>query len=290
MEYPDFVSKKLEEISKRTETDIEEVKKEYEKFFNSDFIQGDEQFTNDEDRHQYAKNVFWTRYILRKPVKSFNLIPIGMDSIRKSKKTGMENTSMFCLDDKGDIRRVTLKGDICKAVKNLSLWSMYKDIKLGEFKDSKDLIADDRADFNNPEKLSVSPEDLLSNQEFPEVKIIDAGKQLSKVGSDGYVVKTDWKCIRGIVLRYNKSGEDADSEWGVYTIVDESVDPDKMEPEVSPSGEILPPGFSVWTSPNLMNYGVESECRFIGTIQKSQDGKVSMNAYSVIPIHAHYED
>ena len=135
----------------------------------------------------------------------------------------------------------------------------------------------------------MDPQQLLDNLGYEKTTIIDAGNNLSKQGSDGYVVKTDWKCMRGFVQRSNRSADDAESEWGVYTIVDETVDPDKMEPEVTPSGEILPPGFSVWISPTLMNYAPESECLFYGTITKSQDGKVSMNCYCIIPLHAKIE-
>ena len=290
MEYPDFVAKKLEEISKRTDIPLEQVQKEYENFFNSDFIRDDSQFADDDERHRYAKGVFWTRYILRKPVKAFNFIPIGMDSVRKGKSTGLLNTAIFALDDKGKLSRISLKGDVCKSVKDITLFSMYKGVQLGEFKDSADLIADDRAEFKNPIQVNMDPKQLVDTLNIEYTTVIDANRHLSKIDSTGYVDKTDWKAVRGFIQRANKSGPDSDSEWGVYTIVDETVDPEKIEPEVTPSGEILPPGFSVWISPNLMNYGRESECVFLGTITKDTKGKISMNCYSVVPLYVHVED
>ena len=289
MEYPDFVMEKLKAISQRTEIELEQLKKEYQTFFESDFIKDDKQFANDDERHRYAKGVFWTRYILRKPVKPFNLIPIGADSVRKN-KAGVNNTSVFALDSKGKLRRVSFKGDICKVAKNLTFFSMYKDVSLSEFKDSSDLLADNRAVFKDPVKVNMSAEQLLETLGYDRVTILDAKNNLSKMGSDGYLVRTDWKCIRGIVQRHNRSPEDAESEWGVYTISDETVDPDKMEPEVTPSGEILPPGFSVWVSPSLMNYGMESECLFYGTLQADTKGKVTMNCYCIVPLHVHTEE
>ena len=286
MEYPSFVTKKLEQISNRTGIQLEKIKDDYEKFFNSDFMKDDSQFENDEERHRYAKGVFWTRYILRKPVKEFNLIPIGMDSVRKN-KSGINYASIFALDDKGKIRRVSLKGEVCKVVKDLTLFSMYKEIKLGEFKDSSDLVADDRAVFEKPIQVNMDPKQLVETLGITETTIADAENNLSKKDSTGYVDKNDWKSINGFIQRANRNKEDAENEWGVYTIVDETVDPDEQEPEVTPSGEVLPPGFSIWISPNLMNYGIESECKFLGTISKNTKGKVTMNCYAVVPLYVH---
>ena len=285
MELPEFVTKKLEDISKRTSIDIEQVKKDYEKFFNSDFIKEDTSFANDEDRHTYAKGVFWTRYILRKPTKPFDLIPIGVDSVRKSKATSLMNTSLFCLDTKGKIRRVSMKGDVCKEVKNIVFWSLYKGVMLGEFRDSPDLLADDRAEFEKPIKINASPMQLLEQLDIERTTIIDAKDHLSRVGSDGYVIKDDWKAIQGLVQRTNKNPEDSENEWGIVSLADETVDPEKMEPEVTASGEILPPGFTIFCSPSLLTFARDSEVLFLGPIVKNKNGQISMNGYCIVPIH-----
>lgn len=286
MEYPDYVIKKLEVISERIQKPMNELKKEYESFF--DDLVEDAQLPTDEERHRYAKAYFWNKYALRPQTKPFDIIPIGMDSVRKSKKDGMLNTSVFALDMKGKLRRISLKGDVCNDAKNLTFFSMYKGVELGTFRNSNDLSGDDRAEFNEPHKVDMSPETMIDTLGFDEVVLVSilSGENLSNVGSDGYVDKTDWKCIRGMIQRQTQSQPDSDSEWGVYTVVDESLDPEKMEPEITPSGQILPPGFSVWISPSLMNYPPLSQCKFLGTTQKDKkSGKISMNCYCVVPVY-----
>jgi len=139
-------------------------------------------------------------------------------------------------------------------------------VKLGEFS-SGDLVADNRAKFNNPVKLKLSPQEILAKIGIQRVANLSQAKNfLSKIGSDGYVVETDWKVVRGIIVRAYRGTRKDGTGFGVYTIVDDSLEDEPM-----------------------VTYAVESECDFAGTIQVGSDGQPFMNAYLVIPVHARTE-
>jgi len=285
VEYPENVLKKLEQIANKGSTSLEDIKKKYEEFFNDDFIQQDEQFADDADRHQYCIQVFWNKYILRPPVSPKTIIPIGLTDANKSKK-GNLTADMYVIDGAdGKLKRIVLRGDSANLVKKVVLFHKYENVELGSFRDSTDLIADDRANFDKPIKIEAKPEQIIEKLGFQKCTIAEAGNNLSKVGSDGYVDKTDWKIIRGVIASEKQCGPDADWKWGIYTVTDNTVKDD--EPEVTPDGRVIPPGFTIWSTPLMMTNPVDSQCDFIGTITKDQkDGRISMRAGCILLIHA----
>jgi hypothetical protein len=290
MELPPFVVEKLEKIAERLETDIALVQAEYEEIFNDPFVQKDPQFTSDEQRHRWASGAFWNRNMSRRPAVPTTIVPIGVDSIKNNKTTGFPQTSLFVLDTRGKLRRISMTGDICFKTKQINFFNMYKDVKLSEFKDSSDFGADDRAKFENPAPVDINPVDIIDQLKIERVPISDAHNHLSKVGSDGYANKNDWKCIHGFV-GYSKqtSYEEGDyGEWG--KIIVSSGEEEKTA--VNAAGEIVNAGFNCWTSPTLQNYPKDSECYFLGPIvegkRKTKDGReeitIAMNCYCIIPI------
>lgn len=286
IELPDFVTKKIEEISSRTEISPQEITKDYLDLFQDPFIQEDQSFKTDHDRHSYASMVLWTRYISRPPVKDFEIITAGVSPIRATKKTGSLQSAMFVFA-KGDskLKRLVFSGDVARHVNDITLLAKYTNVKLGQFKDGGDLIADPRSKFEDPIAVNLDTERIIGLVKAKRINIKDAPKFPSKVGSDGYVDHTDWRVIRGIIIRGN-SGKDEKTggEWGVYTISDQTVDD---EPKVGPDGKVMRPGFTIWVSPRLMSWRDESECDFLGTVQIGQKNKEpSMNCYLILPVHA----
>jgi len=82
---------------------------------------------------------------------------------------------------------------------------------------------------------------------------------------------TDIRELEGTVIRPRKGVDKNGKEYAVYGIIDgESAEE-----------------FTVWTTPDMMKYGVGSDCKFIGNIMKGKDGKISMNAHFVIPARPH---
>ena len=295
MELPDFVEAKLKDATTKTpSTTSEALREEFEKIYEDDFIQSDPSFTSDESRQKYALQVFWTRFVGRPPINPYTIIPVGVDSIRKDKSSGILKTSLYALDKTQKLRRISMKGEVCNLVNDLSYFNAYKDVQLGSFKDSQDLQADDRAEFDTPIEISLTPEELIKKLNIPFITIKEAKNDPSRVGSDGYVNSTDWRAIRGIINSSTKAKEDADYQWGIYHIRDGSIDADAKS-RVTKSGNVITPGMSLWVSPRLMDYDRLSDCIFLGPTVKAKDrttkketGEVDMNCYCIIPIHPRY--
>lgn len=287
MELPENVVQTLEKIAKKTNTDIKTLEQDYEEIFNDDFVQKDEQFKDDEDRRTYVLGRLHTTYISRPKVEAYNVIPIGADSIRRY-KSGL-NSSLFVLDKTGKIVRVALLGDITGITKEVAYFHMYKDVKLGSFRDSGDLIADDRAKFEEPIPIDMKPESLLETLKLKPVSIAEAGDHLSRLDEKGYPIKNDWKCIRGIIQYSREGTRDDGGEWGQYFISDMSVGLNAVTEE----GNIVR-GMTAWIAPNLMNYMRYSDCYFLGTLaetkRRDDTTEIQMNCYCIIPIHVQYED
>jgi hypothetical protein len=284
MNFPDFVLERVKTISQRTEISEEEILRDYEELFSDPFIQQDPQFQTEEERHRYAVAVLWTRYISRPPVREYEIIPIGFSPLRTT-KTGGEMASLFALVKTPNgvkLKRIVLRGEMTEKRKEITLFCKYVP-KLGEFS-SGDLIADNRSKFENPVKIALEPHQMLERLGIKRINIKQAEKFPSQVGSDGYINTTDWRIIRGIIVRANRGTRDDGTEWGVYTIADETVND---EPVVTPDGRILRPGFTCWVAPEFMIYEEESECDFVGTVQiDRKTGEPFMNAYLILPIHA----
>jgi len=62
---PDFVKERINQIIRRTGKDAVEIRRDYDDIFNEDFIQLDEQFRTDEDRHRYCIMILWVRWVSR---------------------------------------------------------------------------------------------------------------------------------------------------------------------------------------------------------------------------------
>lgn len=292
MELPAYVIEKLKKIAERLGVDLASVQKEYEEMYNDPFVQKDPQFKTDEQRHKWCSGAFWSRNMTRRQALPTDVIPIGVDFIKKQKSSGMPQTSLFVLDKRGKLRRVSMQGDICFATKNMSFMSLYEGVKLSEYKDSSDLGADDRAKFENPVAVDFNPLDLLERLKVEKVTIVEAPDHLSKKDSAGYPNKNDWKCIRGFVGFSSQTGyEEGDfGEWGRITISDDTVDSEKTS--ISAGGDVIYPGFTLMVSPTLQNYPRDSECYFLGPIverkRKDKTGHESidivMNCYCIVPI------
>lgn len=283
--HPEAVTKRVEEISRRTEIDEAEILREYEELFNDPFIQEDPQFTTDEERHQYAIAVLWTRYISRPPVKNYEVIPIGFSGLRIA-RSGIPMSNLFTFIKYGNdvkLKRVVLRDETADSYKEIVLCSKYN-VKLGEFSKGNDLIADNRSKFHDPVALKLTPSEILKRLNPKRVAIKDAKKFPSRMDSTGFIDTLDWRVVRGIIVGDYRGKRDDGTDFGVYTLSDETID---SEPKVTPDGKILRPGFTVWIAPELMNYEREGEIDAIGTIGiNRKTGEPSMNAFLLVPVHA----
>lgn len=284
--YPEFVTTKIREISRRTELSEAEIVQEYEELFRDPFIHEDPQFTNDEERHRYAVAVLWTRYTTRPPVKPHETIPIGFSGLRLTRRGRTPMSNLFALVRYGGetkLKRIVLRNESASIYKKINLFCKYV-VKLGEFSKGNDLIADNRSKFVDPVALKLTPAKVLERLNAKKVTIKDAKKFPSRVDSAGYVDSLDWRTVRGIIARSQQGERDDGTTYGVYTLSDSTVD---TEPRVAPDGRVLRPGLTVWVAPELMLYENESEVDAVGTIQiNKKTEEPSMNAYLIVPVHA----
>jgi len=255
-------------------------------------VRGDPQFDTDLKLLDYASAILWSRYVSRMQVKNIDVIPVGSEGLRKT-RTNKLMSAMYVVarqSNKSTLRRVSLPQvvkDLYRKVNYLSEHGAYRySVKLGTFGDdaNADFGADDRTIFENPIPVKLTPEAFREMFKIPIIKIRDAPRYPSKKTSTGYTIRTDWRCIRGIIAGENRFiRKKSELEGGVYRIIDETT---PIETEVLPDGKRIDPTLTVWVPPELMVYERESQCEFYGTVDVDKDGVATMNAFLIIPIRA----
>jgi len=260
-------------------------------FYQSDFVQNDKQFTTEEERHGYTAQVIYTRYVSRPPVKPHNIIPFGFDAVRKAKSSGNLQSALYIAElTKNGIskKRIVLRGHSATLYRGISLWSGYKDVKLGSFGNSQDLIADNRAIFQNPIPTKIKPHELIEKLGIKRVTISQAPDYPTIVDNKGYMDRLDLRIMRGIIVAPPTIFERKDGskiKGANYKISDLTVNPSATQ--LSDRGAIIRPSMTVWIAPELVMYEQDSECDFIGTIgTNKKTGEATMNAISILPVHA----
>jgi len=244
----------------------EEIREEYENIYKSDFIQS----IDESVRELQALKILRTRIVAGRQTKKYTIIPIGYSMLTRS---GTSTMYAFVKGQKG-IKRIVCRDHHAEIWEKVEPWMVYE-ARLASFYD--DLATDEHTNFKVLGHSNIDPETAL--KDIKTTTIADAPANKSMVGSDGYVIDTDWRCVRGIIGRRMIL---KDGRLGLYTIADETTDP---EPDVLPDGTVVYPGMTVWINPALMKYDVDSECKFYGDIRVDENNIASMNAYCVIPLY-----
>ena len=285
MSLPDFVTQKIATIHQRTGISQDEITRDYLSLFEDDFIKSDSQFKNDEERHEYAVAVLWTRYVSRPPMKESEVIPWGFEAERVTRK-GTHQSSVFAfVKTKEGVknRRIVFRGQSASKIREIVALAKYT-AKLGEFKEGGDLIADNRSRFDDPIMINMSSEKLIERLGAKRIELKDVEKFPTKLGSDGYTDNNDLRVIRGIMIRPATFEKDGDLKGGVFTLANDTLE---QEPRVSSDGSIITPGLTCWIAPHLLVYQPESEVDAIGTTRKNKKtGEISMNTFCILPVHA----
>lgn len=282
---PEFVEEGLLKICKISEAPYEEVHKAFLELYQDDFVQKDPQFQSDKDRYQYSLQVLHTRYVARPPLKTFVIVPIGYTGLRIARSSGHPNCNISVIV-KGDtkIKRIVCRGEQADQYLKISLFHQYT-IQCGQFK-SGDLVADNRTKFENPVRLNIKPAQMMDKIGVKRITIEDAAK-FPSAQREGqrrgrtYVEQSDWRGIRGVVVRDFRGEREDGTQYGCYTIADSTV---SGEPTVLDDGTVLRPGFTAWVDPSQMVYSVEDEIDVFGTVS-IKDGEPSMNCLLILPVH-----
>jgi len=265
----------ITKISQTRQIPQEELVKAYLDIYNSPFVQTDPSFIDDQSRIDYSLAVLWNRYMLRPPVREVEIVPIGISPPRLTKSGElMANLFVLCPSSKRPIRLVLRGKEMISRVKTIVLGAKYK-IKVGQFS-SGDLIADERTVFDDPEGLDITLEQIMERLGIPEVSCLaDLPKYPSKIEESGFVDLSDWRKMKGVIIRANKGQRKDGTDFFVYTIADTSLEPTEQ-------GYI---GVTVWTDESQFIYRPEDEVVVYGTVQVKDKGDVSVNGYLILPKH-----
>lgn len=292
---PTFVEERLRQISQTRQIAYEALVKEYAQVYDTHAKNAE---MTDEEKHRYAIMILWKDYVARPPADFKNIIIAGIGGDRLTQTNKLQGEAMVLApnsDKKLILRRLVMQETAIAARAQLVQYAGYK-VKIGEFAAGGDLVADDRADFSSPVNTGLTFAKLMELVGAKRVPtLIEAIKYPSKINSAGYVDSTDWKIVRGVVSSnpYVGDRKDKKTKFGVYNIMDTSLG--NQEPEITADGQIIRPGFTAWSAPELCKWAKDSLLEFAGTISlskdKDKDGKTqkviaSMNAYVINPIAA----
>lgn len=285
MEIPGEVMARMTTIQTSRKVPIEELKAAYIEIFNDDFIQGDPQFKTPEEKHRYAVMILWNQFINRPPAKSYDIVPIGFDGTREPRGGGTPYCNLYILL-KGDlkIRRIMCRGVVSDIFNRINLFMLYSGVQLGQFAEGGDFIADERAKFKNASRLRGGPQALMARLRVKEVTVKEAAKFPSAArSSDGYIDRTDWRKIRGMIARANIFTRKDGTEGGVINLMDwGSMD---EAPEEDEQGRLQTKSITCWTDPAHMQFMENDLVDLYGTIEFSKkDGALTFNTLLALPV------
>ena len=276
-----------------------ELEQAYEAAYFSEYVQSSGYFQTDDAKHSYAAMAVQADYLLKQRQTLHKIIPIGSEGWSLSKKSGDKQGTMYVVEQtsKGqELRRTTIQGDDYDIFERLQPFVMY-DVMCGQFDDGG-LILDNRSKFENPVDLGVVPKEfmkMLAGQFNWKVVTIAGSKtapsKLVQSGTRQFVDNKDWRIIQGFVVDF-KTGKQKDgtTEWGNYTIADQTV---SGAPMVLPDGRTIYPGMTIWLHPSMIKWAKKSVLKFYGTIELDRDkeGRVktpvvsSMKCKQILPIY-----
>jgi hypothetical protein len=281
------ISKKEEEKPRQQKRFVELVTAYWKSF---EKIAGDDQFHDDMQRHKYTIALINKRYGHQRQTVEKTIIPIGHSGVQETSSGKMSN--VFILDEKDDykiIRQLLLRGEAADQCKEITYDSKYT-VDLGVFQDGITFVSSTFLDFSTPQDVDMAT--IRKGLSIDKITIETAHRNLSKTTKSGgqeYPIKTDWKCIKGMIQR-KSTGKNATTgrEWGMYVISDMSVE----ERKVLNDGTVIEATLVCWTDPSIMHYPEESMCNFYGTTskyadkknEKSDTKKISFTCYMIEPL------
>lgn len=293
--YPKKTLETLQKISKQNSIPLEELETQYKAIFDSDFLSTDEGVLSDEDRHVWATMSLWNQYKAAPPNPEHQIITAGYGGIRMTSTNKLQG-ELYAIVNNGresKLSRIVSWGKDATLFDKVTLpvpgiCFGYKDVQLGKFKDGEDYIADYRSVFRCA--TPIEEQDILellerSHGAIRVPQLSEAHLYPSVLGEKGYSDKSDWRIVRGFISRDGNGENEDGTEWGRYNVTDLSLGDDDS---VTTEGILIRETFTVWLSPKLMNYSVNSMCDFSGTIYLKEDSdsgakEAQMQGFLVLP-------
>jgi hypothetical protein len=291
MTYPKKTVETLDKISRQNGIPLENIQKAYDDLFNNPVLIN--QGIDEEERHNWASVAIWSQFKASPDNPEYSFIPIGLTGENETStgKMQAEIYGIVSLTSGAILRRVVMFGEACQKLNEVALptqsQSFGYNVKLGQFKDGGDMIADQKSVFEDPQIFDQNILDILTNK-FGTIRVGSLAETIrhpSKIDGNNWVDKTDLRVITGFIVSQSNGTRDNGTEWGNYRITDLSLGDDDV---VTEDGNVMRRTQVVWLSPKLMVYPENSICDFLGTIVlKKNDQNDSLepqfNAILVIP-------
>ncbi len=235
-----------------------------EKLYNE--LKDDEQFKDEDELYRYILLLLKSEDAKR-PQKEYNIIPIGLRDVRITKSDKHQSVIYAIIQGEKGISRIVCFDEKSGVPDDIWLFSAYK-TKMGRLKDGSFVLNE----ISEPRPIDQKPDEIIEKLEIPITTIRDVSENLSKRNVDGYVIDTDWRCIKDcIVLRINSGKREDGTFWAVMTAYDSS-----LNGSYDPLTVWIPKKFSTITEKSLVD--------IYGSLQKKRDSEeYEMNCNLVIP-------
>jgi hypothetical protein len=140
---------------------------------------------------------------------------------------------------------------------------------------------DTRVEEDTSEMSDADKREFLHNFIEQDAEIANIAEHLSITNSDGYEAEfgADLKRLTCTVVDWYEG-----DGFNTYTVLDESVvDHSELGDDVV-SDRGRTPGLTVWCPDEFFDYGNDSQLEIYGTISRSDDGQIAMNAVGIFPL------
>ncbi len=297
MDIPEEIKSKLMKIAQKSNIKPQRIETEFTQLFEA--LEKDEGFMNESgelienELNEYLILRLRGKYEIRQPVKSHDIIPVGMDKISETKQKVIRS-SLYVIDKDRELKRISLSGNNCDLLADVQLFYKYNDVSLAEMSNSPDMMADERTEFENMEETPLlnEPEKVVQLTKAKKLVLSDiyntnerdlAKKILSKVNQNNYTVQTDWRAIYGQVTNVRHGVDETNgTNWASFRLIDKTI-PD--EEVVDSEGNVIQAGIVVYTSPHVIGDLTDySKVWVLGPLSKSKKGNISMNGFCVITV------
>lgn len=297
-EIKEKIARMVKMYAEKTEGDLSEIAREILTKFKIEYEKDrDYNFEDDEEKQSFCFGVLYRQYMTVPAAGDMDIIPLGYETPRTSAKGTF--ATLFCAFDNGskdyELINAVLKNRQCDFLENFTMYQRYTvQASMTTNTDTIWIAKDFELDGIQGESLGISPQGVLKKLGIPKVPVTEVWDFLSKTSEYQdkiYAVKTDWRFVKGVVLRNYIGINKNDEEYGMYTI----FDPDASDMEqVSEDGRVMGE-LVIYADPRLTIYPADSLCLFAGTLSRREATEavgdtpgrpeaVIMNAYSIIPL------
>lgn len=276
------LQERINNLSIKHKTPLNEIMDELTKLYNTTFIQCDKSLPTPLLKFDYCIKVLTGKLEREIKYEGFDVIVVGIGSVRITKTGKKRGDLCIAIPEKDGLklRNVSWIGEMAEQINNIQPMKGYQGVKLGRFS-SGDFQADDRTTFGSPLDIGMTPMELLTELKINRCTIAESIHNLARKDNNGYYRKTDWVVIQGMIYNNNRGTyKSGNGEYALYTVMDQSLDSDFTTPE----GITVPKKFTVSVNPVLMIYGRDNEVAFCGPLSVYKNN-VQMEAYYIDPIH-----